>query len=204
MGKYILGNLRFGNFKLWAWRGSWRMKWNGFATTCKAIWPTGPQAIPAKKSCDCAFRAALQVNIRNAHYPLSATLLSLSDMEERAIALQAHSDALLADAIEKLKAADERINFLESERKAAKTHIRETELKVEDLQSTVEDLQSAVDEADSRMKAAGQRLWQAERSARASATRAEEAEKALVQVEEAIRTQLIGKRAAPSKRVAAA
>ena len=126
----------------------------------------------------------------------------ISDMEERAIALQAHSDALLADAIEKLKAADERINFLESERKAAKTHIRETELKVEDLQSTVEDLQSAVDEADSRMKAAGQ--WQAERSARASATRAEEAEKALVQVEEAIRTQLIGKRAAPSKRVAAA
>ena len=119
----------------------------------------------------------------------------ISDMEERAIALQAHSDALLADAIEKLKAADERINFLESERKAAKTHIRETELKVEDLQS-------AVDEADSRMKAAGQ--WQAERSARASATRAEEAEKALVQVEEAIRTQLIGKRAAPSKRVAAA
>ena len=105
----------------------------------------------------------------------------ISDMEERAIALQAHS-----------------------ERKAAKTHIRETELKVEDLQSTVEDLQSAVDEADSRMKAAGQRLWQAERSARASATRAEEAEKALVQVEEAIRTQLIGKRAAPSKRVAAA
>jgi len=128
----------------------------------------------------------------------------ISDMEERAIALQAHSDALLADAIEKLKAADERINFLESERKAAKTHIREAELKVEDLQSTVEDLQSAVDEADSRMKAAGQRLWQAERSARASATRAEEAEKALVQVEEAIRTQLIGKRAAPSKRVAAA
>jgi chromosome segregation ATPase len=121
----------------------------------------------------------------------------ISDMEEDAIALRARNEALLAEAIEKLKAAEERINFLESERKAATARIREAELKVEDLQS-------AVDEAESRMKAAGQRIWQAERHARTSAARAEEAEKAIVQIEDAIRNQLIGNRLAPSKRVAAA
>jgi chromosome segregation ATPase len=121
----------------------------------------------------------------------------ISDMEERATALQARSEALLANAIEKPKAAEERISFLEGEQKAAKTRIRETELKVEEMQG-------ALDEADSRMKVAGQRLWQAERYARTSAARAEEAEKALVQIEEAIRNQLIGKRVAPRKRVAAA
>jgi phage shock protein A len=159
---------------------------------------------------DCAPREASEKVVRlrivrssaSEHTQRALSLISdaaqvISDMEEGALAVQARNEALLAEAIEKLNAAEERINFLESERKAAKTHIRETELKVEDLQS-------AVDEADSRMKAAGQRLWQAERYARTSAARAEEAEKALVQIEEAIRSQLIGKRFAPRKPVAAA
>jgi hypothetical protein len=118
-------------------------------------------------------------------------------MEEGAIALQARSEALLVEAIEKLRASDERINFLETERNATRDYIRETGLKVEDLQS-------AVDEADSRMKAAGQRMWQAEQHARTSAARTEEAEKAFVQIEEAIRNHLIEKRLAPRKPVAAA
>jgi chromosome segregation ATPase len=121
----------------------------------------------------------------------------ISDIEEGATALQARCEALLVNAIEKLKATEERINFLENERNTVTTRIRETELKVEEMQS-------ALDEADAQMKAAGKRLWQAEQHARASAARAKEAEKAFVQIEEAIRSQLIGERVAPGKRVAAA
>ena len=142
-------------------------------------------------------RSSTSEHMQRALSLISDAAQVISDMEEDAIALRARNEALLAEAIEKLKAAEERINFLESERKAATARIRETELKVEDLQS-------AVDEAESRMKAAGQRIWQAERHARTSAARAEEAEKAIVQIEDAIRNQLIGNRLAPSKRVAAA
>jgi hypothetical protein len=155
---------------------------------------------------DCASGKVVQLRIpRGSTSEYTQRILSLisdaaqviSDMEEGAIALQARSEALLVEAIEKLRASDERINFLEIERNATRDYIRETGLKVEDLQS-------AVDEADSRMKAAGQRMWQAEQHARTSAARAEEAEKAFVQIEEEIRNHLIEKGLAPRRPVAAA
>ena len=123
--------------------------------------------------------------------------LVISDIEEGATALQARCEALLAEAIEKLTATEEHINVLESERNTFTTRIHEAELKVEEMQR-------ALEEADSRMEAARKRLWQAEQHARASAARAEEAEKAFVQIEEALRSQLIGKGVAPRKRFAAA
>ena len=120
----------------------------------------------------------------------------ISCIEDRTRALQARCEAVLASVTEKLEATEERINLLQSEQKTATTRIRETELNVEEMQS-------AVDAADSRRKCAGRRLWQAESYARTTAGRGEEAEKALVPIEEAIGS-FIAKRFALRTRITAA
>jgi chromosome segregation ATPase len=111
-----------------------------------------------------------------------------------AAAVEAHNEALLTDTMAQLQAAKERIDFLESDSKAAETRIRAFEAKVEEIQTIMA-------EADSRRRTAEERLSHAEAQAGRFAMRAKEAEKALAQIEEAIRTQLITKRwVAPTKR----
>ena len=122
----------------------------------------------------------------------------IREIEERAVAVEAHSEALLSDAMAQLQAAEERIKFLESDRKTAEICIRAFEAKVEEIQTIMA-------EADSRMRAAEERLSHAEVQAGRFAVRAKEAEKALALIEEAIRTQLITKRrVAPTTRSAVA
>jgi chromosome segregation ATPase len=111
-----------------------------------------------------------------------------------AAAVEAHNEALLTDTMAQLQAAKERIEFLESDRKAAETRIRAFEAKVEQIQTIMA-------EADSRRRTAEERLSHAEAQAGRFAMRAKEAEKALAQIEEAIRSQLITKqRVAPAKK----
>ena len=122
----------------------------------------------------------------------------IREIEERAAAVEAHSEALLSDTMAQLEAAIERIKFLETERKTAEICIRAFEAKVEEIQTIMA-------EADSRMRAAEERLSHAEAQAGWFAVRAKEAEKALALIEEVVCTQLITKRrVAPAKRTAVA
>jgi len=75
----------------------------------------------------------------------------IREIEEHAAAVEAHSEALLSDAMAQLQAAEERIKFLENDRKTAEICIRAFEAKVEQIQTIMA-------EADSRMIAAEERL----------------------------------------------
>jgi len=75
----------------------------------------------------------------------------IREIEERAAAVEAHSQALLSDNMAQLQAAKERIKFLENDRKTAEICIRAFEAKVEEIQTIMA-------QADSRMRAAEERL----------------------------------------------
>jgi chromosome segregation ATPase len=108
---------------------------------------------------------------------------AIRGMEDRA-------RGIAEDAVEKLQAANHRIQALEGERRAAEVRIQEAE--------------DALKRAASRIAAAEDRLAQAERIARAAEARATEAEKALIRIEDAVRTRLLGQRRAAGNRTAAA
>jgi hypothetical protein len=94
------------------------------------------------------------------------------------------------DAVGKLQLANDRIQVLEAERRAAEVRIQEAE--------------EALKRAAARIAIAEDRLVQAERLAKAADTRASEAEKALMRIEDAVRTRLLGeRRRAAGKRSAA-
>lgn len=82
----------------------------------------------------------------------------IREIEERAAAVEAHSQALLSDTMAQLQAAKERIMLLESDRERAEICIRAFEAKVEEIQTIMA-------EADSRMRAAEERLSYAEMQA---------------------------------------
>ena len=95
------------------------------------------------------------------------------------------------DAVGKLQLANDRIQVLEAERRAAEVRIREAE--------------EALKRAVARIAIAEDRLVQAERLAKAADTRASEAEKALMRIEDAVRTRLLGEqRRAAGNKIAAA
>jgi predicted nucleic acid-binding Zn-ribbon protein len=62
----------------------------------------------------------------------------------------------------------------------------------------------ALEQAESRIESVEDQLSQAELRARKAETRAGEAEKALIRIEDAIRTQLLGQRRAASSKSGAA
>jgi chromosome segregation ATPase len=98
---------------------------------------------------------------------------AIRGMEDRA-------QSIAEDAVEKLQLASNRIQALEAERRAAEARIHEAE--------------ETLKRAASRIAVAEERLAQAERIARAAETRASEAEKALIRIEDAVRTRLLGQR----------
>jgi chromosome segregation ATPase len=89
---------------------------------------------------------------------------------------------LAEDAVEQLQLANTRIHALEAERRAAETR--------------AQDAEDALKRAASRIAAAENQLAQAERIARAADMRANETEKALIRIEDAVRTRLLGQRRA--------
>jgi chromosome segregation ATPase len=111
-------------------------------------------------------------------------------VEERAAAVEAHARSLAEDAVEKLRLANDRIQSLEAERRAAEARAQEAE--------------DALKRAASRIAIVEDQLSRAERLTRTAETRANETEKALIRVEDAVRTLLGQKRAVPRNQAAAA
>ena len=111
-------------------------------------------------------------------------------IEDRATAVEARARSLVEDAVEQLQLANNRIQSMEAERRAAEGRIQEAE--------------TAVKRAEARLVMAEGQLSQTEMRARMAETRASEAEKTLIRIEGAIRTQLLGKRPGPSGKVSAA
>jgi chromosome segregation ATPase len=94
--------------------------------------------------------------------------------------------SIAEDAVGKLQLANDRIQVLEAERRAAEVRIQEAE--------------EALKRAAARIAVAEDRLVQAERHAKAAEMRASEAEKALMRIEDAVRTRLLGQqRRAPGR-----
>jgi chromosome segregation ATPase len=94
--------------------------------------------------------------------------------------------SIAEDAVGKLQQANDRIQGLEAERRAAEVRIQEAE--------------EALKRAAARIAVAEDRLIQAERLAKAADARASEAEKALMRIEDAVRTRLLGpQRRAPGR-----
>jgi hypothetical protein len=118
-------------------------------------------------------------------------------IEDRANTTEARAQCLAQDAIEKLQLAENRIQSLETERRAAEACVSEASVKIRETEK-------ALNQAESRIEAAENQLSQTELRARIAETRAGEAEKALIRIEEAIRTQLLGQRRAASSKSAAA
>ena len=107
----------------------------------------------------------------------------IRDVEDRA-------RSIAEDAVGKLQLANDRIQVLEAERRAAEVRIQEAE--------------EALKRAAARIAVAEDRLVQAERHAKAAEMRASEAEKALMRIEDAVRTRLLGQqRRAPGRPAAA-
>jgi septal ring factor EnvC (AmiA/AmiB activator) len=111
-------------------------------------------------------------------------------IEDRASVVEARARSLAEDAVEKLQVATNCIESLETGRRETEKRIQETE--------------SALERAEARIAAGEDQLSQAELRARTAETRASEAEKALIRIEDAIRTHLLGQRRGVSSNLAVA
>jgi chromosome segregation ATPase len=118
-------------------------------------------------------------------------------IEDRANTIEVRAQCLAQDAIEKLQLAENRIQSLETERRAAEACMSEASVKIRETEK-------ALKQAESRIEAAEDQLSQAELRARIAEKRAGEAEKALIRIEDAICTQLLGQRRAAAGKSAAA
>jgi len=106
-------------------------------------------------------------------------------IQERAADSEARAKALAESALEKLQVAVSRIQTAEAARSAA----QETLAK---LSANLQRAEQEVARMQSRVAATERRLADAERQVRATESRAVNAEKAVSQMEDAIRTQLVG------------
>jgi chromosome segregation ATPase len=106
-------------------------------------------------------------------------------IRERAAESEARATALAESALEKLQVAVSRIQSAEAARDAA----QET---ISDLSAKLHEAEQELVRTQSRIVATERRLADAERRIQAAETRAINAEKAVSQIEDAIRTQLVG------------
>jgi chromosome segregation ATPase len=109
----------------------------------------------------------------------------IQGIQERAAESEARAKALAEGALEKLQVAVSRIQAAEAGRSAA----QETLAK---LSANLQHAEQELARMQSRVAATERRLADAERQMRAAETRAVNAEKAVNQIEDAIRTQLVG------------
>ncbi len=106
-------------------------------------------------------------------------------IRERAAESEARATALAESALEKLQVAVSRIESAEAARDAAQETISELSAKLQGAEQELTRTQS-------RIVATERRLADAERRIQAAEMRAVNAEKAVGQIEDAIRTQLVG------------
>jgi chromosome segregation ATPase len=106
-------------------------------------------------------------------------------IQDRAAESEARARTLAETAIEKLQLAQARIHSAEAARGQAQETLSKFTAKLQEAERELARTQSRIATAESQ-------LAQAEQHMRAAETRAINAEKAVSQIEEAIRTQLVG------------
>jgi chromosome segregation ATPase len=120
---------------------------------------------------------------------------TIRGLQDRLAESESRARDSAASAIEKLQLAYARVHSAEAERGLAQENLSK-------LNERLEEAERELARAQSRIATAGAQLTNAERLLRASDTRAINAEKAVRQIEDAIRTQLIGSQRNPSRRSA--
>ncbi len=109
----------------------------------------------------------------------------IRDIEDRVTETEVYARNLSASALEKLQLSESRAQSAEIARRAA-------EADMNNAMARVQELEDSLAQAESRTSTAEAQLSAAEQRADAAETRASETERALVRVEDAIRSQLLG------------
>lgn len=109
----------------------------------------------------------------------------IGSIQDRAAEMEARAKALADSALKKLQRAETLIHTAEAERDRAQDALSKLGVRLEEAERDLTRTQSQIATAEAQ-------LADAERYAKTVATRALNAEKALNQIEDAIRTQLLG------------
>ena len=110
---------------------------------------------------------------------------ALTAAEDRADDLEARAETLAKQRMEELKLAEQRFYAVDAERRAL-------ESKLSEANSRMQDCEIALENSESRNAVAEAKLTAAERRALEAETRANASRAALIRIEEAIRTRLLG------------
>src|SRR5580693_1603039 len=106
-------------------------------------------------------------------------------LQERAAETEARARALAESALERLRQAETRINDAET----ARARAEDTTVS---LSARLQEAERELERTQARTVAAENKLADAERQVRSAEARAIQAEKAVTQIDDAIRTQLLG------------
>jgi chromosome segregation ATPase len=147
-----------------------------FSTEGPLRFPSSPSSVRARDG-----EAVLDLVLQAANL--------LRDLEGRANESAKYAQSLAEKVDGKLRAAEDRIRELEAEQRAAQVKIDDADVMA---QKAGEDLRSE----QSRARATEEQVRQLELRVKNAEARASESENAIAQVEDAIRTQLFGYRAA--------
>jgi hypothetical protein len=115
-------------------------------------------------------------------------------IEDNASEIAARAHDLARRAAEQLKSAEAQIRALESKHREAEAMLRTAEANLRAANARAEQAEQRVRTAESQIAAMEDRVVAAEHRATNAETHAIEAEKVIIRVEDAIRTQLLGKR----------
>jgi hypothetical protein len=116
----------------------------------------------------------------------------IGNIDNYAAQKQARAEALVVQAIGKIKIAEDRVRSAELVRRAAQADIQEFKETTEKAFSDrIEELKHATELAASRMSNAEAKLSAAEQRTKKAEMRAIEAEKALKRIEEMVRTRIL-------------
>jgi len=110
---------------------------------------------------------------------------AIRSIQDRAVETELHAKALVETAIEKLRLAEARIHSAEAERGQAQADLSKLSARLQEAERELAGTQSRIATVESELAKANQYM-------RAAETRAINAEKAVSQIDDAIRTKLIG------------
>jgi uncharacterized protein (DUF3084 family) len=118
-------------------------------------------------------------------------------MEQQAVDIESRAQALAKRVIAELELAKQRLCSAEVERQTSDANINKANLRVHEADIELANAESLIASTEAKLSAAEERADAAE-------ARVKEAEKALIRIEDAIRTHLLGQRPGASSNLAAA